>query len=119
MLCADDLCHGFLVGVTGRKTFTIVCPDEWRCMHPGYRERPELSRVDLEAWRAGSTDERQRHPRFGDATLLTVEVGEGDVLYTPPFWWHHVETTSDGPAVSVLVPFDPELHEPTHVCHLW
>ena len=86
-------------------------------------ERPELSRVDLEAMREGDAtpagaEERRKHPRFADATLLSVTVEPGDCLYTPPFWWHHVETGGEGPAVSVLVPFDPEPHEPTHVCHL-
>ena len=112
-----DLCHGFLAGVRGRKTFTLVHPDEHRCMHarPG---RPELSRVDYEAMSEGDAEEHRRHPRFAEATLLSVEVDEGDVLYTPPFWWHHVETAGCGPAVSVLVPFDPLPDEPIHVCHL-
>ena len=141
-----DLCHGFLAGVHGTKTFTLVEPDEWRSMYPR-PERPELARIDLEAaFEDEHTDrgreERRRHPRFfgGDApTLRRVVIEPGDVLYTPPYWWHHVETSADGPAVSVhvpcapclactrsprrhdspqvLVPFDPELREPVHVCH--
>ena len=86
-------------------------------------DRPELSRVDYEALNEGSAsvaglEEARRHPRFLSATRLVVEVCEGDVLYTPPYWWHHVETKVDAPAVSVLVPFDPEPHEPTHPCHM-
>ena len=27
-----------------------------------------------------------------------------DVLYTPPFWWHHVETTADAPALLGVEP---------------
>jgi hypothetical protein len=122
-----DLCHGFLVQVVGTKTFTLVEPIQWRAMYP--RElTPELSEVDFEAWRglpsaasAGadpiigspdaadacySTRERQRHPKFVHARLRTVTLESGDVLYTPPYWWHHVESGGDGLNVSVLVPFD-------------
>ena len=114
-----DLCHGWLIGVRGVKTFTLVHPDEHRCMYSGHNERPELSKIDYEAWRAGDEQERSRHPKFAHAVRRTVEVHEGDALYTPPFHWHHVETSaSDGPAVSVLVPFDPRPDEPVHVSHL-
>lgn len=114
-----DLCHGFLVGVIGTKVVsyfggaTYSDQDEVdysRCM---YRrdDAPELSNVDLDAWRCGAgvaarDAEWRRHPRFGRAVHRVVELRPGDVLYTPPFCWHHVETTADGPAVSVLVPFD-------------
>lgn len=86
-------------------------------------DRPELSRVDYEAAQQGSTsaaglEEAARRPRFQEVEPLTVDVNEGDVLYTPPFWWHHVATAAEAPAISVLVPFDPEPHEPTHPCHL-
>jgi hypothetical protein len=47
-----DLCHGFLVQILGEKTFTLVAPEDFRCMYQR-GGRPELSRVDLEAWRAG------------------------------------------------------------------
>ena len=121
-----DLCHGFLAGVVGSKVFTLVSPDAWRSMYPR-PDRPELSRVDYEAAREGEKsearrEELRRRPKFFDESatrcLCRVEVRPGDVLYTPPFWWHHVETAKDGPAVSVLVPFDPRADEPTHVCHL-
>ena len=110
-----DLCHGFLVQIFGTKTFTLVPPSQWKCMYP--RDgAPELSSIDFEAWRelcgpVEAISERRRHPKFDGAELRTVTVGPGDVLYTPPFWWHHVETACDSPAVSVLVPFDQSIAE--------
>ena len=97
-------------------------------MYAGHHSRPELSRVDFEAAReAAESDagrsERMVRPKFFAVQRLTVQVGPGDVLYTPPFWWHHVETMpateSEGvDAISVLVPFDLSASEPIHVCHL-
>jgi len=41
--------------------------------------------------------------RFAKARRLVCDVGEGDVLYLPSYWWHHVEafpTVSEGQASS-------------------
>ena len=116
-----DLCHGFLVGVRGVKEVTYFAPGDYGALY-ARPEQPELSTVDLEAWRQGDATaagraERVRHPRFAEATAWRATLRPGDVLYTPPFWWHHVRTHDDGPALSVLVPFDPEADEAPHPCH--
>lgn len=116
-----DLCHGFLVGVRGTKRVTYFAPDDFALVYPR-DEQPELATVDLEAWREGlgtaaGRAEHAAHPAFAEATAWHAELRPGDVLYTPPYWWHHVETTDDAPALSVLVPFDPTADEPMHACH--
>ena len=113
-----DLCHGFLIMIRGVKTFTIFHKDDFRAMYQR-RDRPELSRVNLDAWYAGDADERDRFPDFEDATPLTFTLYPGDMIYTPPFFWHHVRTHDGEPAISVLVPFDLDAEEPVHVSHLY
>ena len=86
-----DLCHGFIVQVLGTKTVTYFEPDDYRCMYQR-KEHPELSQVDLDAWRreeaagavqADSKDRsrldpsrggssHEKWPRFADATPRTV-----------------------------------------------
>jgi hypothetical protein len=115
-----DLCHGFLIGVLGNKSVTYYGPEDY-CSLYARTEQPELSTVNLDAWRFGEATvegraERIAHPRFGEATAWHAELRPGDVLYTPPYWWHHVETGAES-ALSVLVPFDPLPEEPVHACH--
>jgi len=53
-----------------------------------------------------------------EAAAWHAEVRPGDVLYTPPYHWHHVETGHDSSALSVLVPWDPTAEEPAPACML-
>ena len=53
-----------------------------------------------------------------DAAAWHAEVRPGDVLYTPPYHWHHVETGHESSALSVLVPWDPTAEEPAPACML-
>eukprot|EP01043_Picozoa_sp_COSAG02_P063253 COSAG02_NODE_8917_length_2401_cov_1.577324_3_plen_241_part_00 len=120
-----DLCHGFLVQVLGTKTVTYFEPDDYRYLYQR-KEHPELSQVDLDAWRrhesgaqvdSAGPSPHEKWPRFADATPRTVTLEPGDCLYTPPFWWHHVATSELAPALSVLVPFDMSPEEPVHPAH--
>jgi len=117
-----DLCHGFLAQKVGRKTFTLFAPDDFRKLYPR-RDRPEVSRVDYDAYASGDARQREKFPDFADAHAMVVTLEPGDVLYTPPFWWHHVRSMDDGDGdgngvvVSVLVPFDLSPGEAKHMCH--
>jgi hypothetical protein len=53
-----------------------------------------------------------------EAGAWHAEVRPGDVLYTPPYHWHHVETGHESSALSVLVPWDPTAEEPAPACML-
>ena len=86
----------------------------------------------MDAYDAGCAVQRERFPDFASATRATVTLTPGDVLYTPPFFWHHVRSIAgddegegegegddgvNGVVVSVLVPFDLAPHEAKHMCH--
>ncbi len=106
--------------VAGRRRFTLFPPDQTPNLYPGPFEHtlagPPVSMVRLEA------PDLDAHPRFAEAQAQArvAELGPGDALYIPYFWWHHVESQDD---FNVLVnywwndaeaglgsPFDVMLH---------
>ena len=42
----------------------------------------------------------EKHPLFRGTDCATVELNEGDLLYIPRKWWHHVRATSLSMSVS-------------------
>lgn len=111
-----DLCHGFLVQVTGEKQWSYFEPDDFRSLYPASSVDPNplSSKVQLDRWLAGDEEERRKHPRVAEATRYETAVTGGDLIYTPPFWWHCVTTVT--PSISVLLPFDMSPSEPIHSC---
>lgn len=113
-----DLCHGFLVQIVGRKRWTLFSPDDYRLLYPSSSidPNPLSSQVSIEQWYAGDASQRARFPKVADAEPYHVDLEPGDIMYTPPFWWHHVETVE--PSISVLLPWDKRPDEPVHPCAL-
>jgi len=108
-----DRCHGFLAQVHGRKTFILAPPDDSTLLHrwmrgggPGTTANSTTSPINLMAWLEGDRAERQKHSDVDEVGWFVAALGPGDVLYTPPGWWHLV--VSDTASCSVLVPFDPQ-----------
>ena len=106
-----DLCHGFLVQCTGRKTFLLAPPSDTGCLYwsadstAGSKNRT-TSPVDLFAWTRGDEEQQKRFPEVDSASFRVALLEAGSALYTPPGWWHAV--ISETASVSVLVPFDPD-----------
>jgi hypothetical protein len=86
--------------VGGRRRFTLFPPDQIANLYIGPLEMTPagapVSMVDAEA------PDLARCPRFADAleAAQTAELGPGDAIYIPYFWWHAVRSLD---ALSVLV----------------
>lgn len=108
-----DLCHGFLAQIHGHKTFIMANSDDSTLLHYWMDNRHNVhsgdnnttSPINLIAWLEGSDDERKRYTHLDEVGWFIAQLCPGDVLYTPPGWWHCV--ISETSSCSVLIPFDP------------
>uniref|UniRef100_A0A7S1U632 JmjC domain-containing protein n=1 Tax=Phaeomonas parva TaxID=124430 RepID=A0A7S1U632_9STRA len=100
-----DKSHNFVTQVLGNKRWLIFPPFQhfrlyqYPHLHPSYKQ----SQVDFAA------PDLKRFPSFRGAQALEAEVGPGDVLYMPPYWFHRVETTEMSLSLSVVSPSEEEL----------
>jgi len=116
-----DLCHGFLCQVKGRKSFLLAPPEDTNSLawkHASQNKNSLTSGVDLSLWMQGNQTQRNMYPHIDECAWRRADLDAGDILYTPPGWWHHV--TSVTKSLSVLVPTDPgtidELPWNVHAC---
>jgi hypothetical protein len=115
-----DLKDNIACVVAGRRRFTQFPPAQTPNLYPGPFELtlagPPVSMVQLD------DADFDRYPNFRQAldAALTAELGPGDAIYIPYFWWHHVRALED---INILVnywwndtdldlgsPFDAMLH---------
>ena len=94
-----DRDHNFFAQVVGKKRFTLFQPSQWDelCVHPFYHSRDRQSQfiyfehgeniVNINTKKHIEAAKQQKIKAYGH-----VDLGPGDLLYIPPFWWHRVET---------------------------
>lgn len=78
-----DVPDNLYVVVRGRKRFTLIPPrDSWNVRPHGLLSgQAQYARLDPERPEA--------EPRYAGAHPWVAELGDGDALYIPRFWWHH------------------------------
>ncbi|HET9864128.1 MAG TPA: cupin-like domain-containing protein [Steroidobacteraceae bacterium] len=87
-----DLQHNIACVVAGRRRFTLFPPDQLPNLYVGPFDftlsGPPVSMVSL------YEPDFDRYPKFRQALehARTAELGPGDALYIPYFWWHHVQS---------------------------
>lgn len=82
-----DLSNNFLIQVAGTKVFTLFSPLDYDYLYAAERTaRSNLSMVDPD------DPDMARFPLYAGARPIRVVVSAGDILYMPPFWWHHVRS---------------------------
>jgi hypothetical protein len=114
--------HNLFVQIKGRKRIWLFSPklhlnlSYYPALSPGYRQSqlahdprgpPDMGNVhggdvDVEmcnSWHNSSV--RPLLARVQHLATYVVDVDESDVLYIPPYWGHHIETTSVTPSISI------------------
>jgi len=86
--CHYDLQPNLFVQLTGRKRFLIFPPEDWPHLYPFpvHHDLDRRSKVDFDA------PDNDMHPLWQGAHGHLVELGPGDALYIPPYWWHQVQS---------------------------
>ena len=79
-----DMYDNLVYMIEGRKTWTLLAPDETPKVYPRGCPAYYYSQVDVE------NPDLHQFPDFADATPLVVELRRGDALFVPGGWWHHV-----------------------------
>jgi hypothetical protein len=83
----NDRDHNLACVIAGRRRFVLFPPEQVVNLYIGPIDNPPpLSLVDLEA------PDFSRFPRFAKAltSAQSAELGPGDALFMPRYWWHHV-----------------------------
>ena len=94
-----DQDHNFFVQVVGHKRFTLFPSAMHEEMYVYPRIHPLWHKSQMRV-----QGETRSFPRAGFAreAMQTVVVGPGDVLYIPPYTWHHVETLTPSISLAIL-----------------
>lgn len=79
-----DVPNNFLVHFYGRKRITLFAPRDTARLYPFRSKAYNMSQVNIDE------PDEVRFPKLADAQPYHVEIGPGDMLYIPPFWWHQV-----------------------------
>lgn len=87
--------HNFLAQVVGQKRVLLYSPEDTKYLYPHpTRLLSNTSSVDPE------NPDFQTHPEYKNAKGWECLLEEGEMLYIPPTWWHHVRALSTSFSVS-------------------
>eukprot|EP00026_Physarum_polycephalum_P008946 Phypoly_transcript_09053.p1 GENE.Phypoly_transcript_09053~~Phypoly_transcript_09053.p1 ORF type:complete len:477 (-),score=74.61 Phypoly_transcript_09053:15-1313(-) len=90
-----DSDHNFYVHISGRKRFILFPPTEWKNLYMYPRLHPQFHKAQVEF----EHPDLARFPNYANAKGYEALLEPGDVMYVPPYWWHHVESIT--PCVSL------------------
>ena len=99
--------HGFLTQIHGRKRITLIAPQASRHL---YLNSPFSTPIPRYATKLPSkiVDAISTFPGLANAHIEQIVLREGETLYTPPFWWHEVETLE--PSASLAIRYNVPWH---------
>jgi hypothetical protein len=82
----NDALGNFFTQLRGRKRVLLFAPSMWACIYPYPSSHPKdtYAMADVEA------PDLSRFPALRRASGLEANLAEGDLLWLPAYWWHHV-----------------------------
>lgn len=97
--CHYDVSQNCFYQMYGTKDFYLFAPEQWEDLylfsrlHPYHRQsQMNINALDTKVF-----------PRSAKLVPYFVRLNEGDMLYLPPFWFHHVVAPANNISISVNV----------------
>jgi hypothetical protein len=100
-----DAYDNVFVQLAGRKRFIIAPPDAWRVVRPFPLLHPSHAQAQRDVLAAGALAETSRQ-----IPVWVIDLEPGDILFVPPFCWHHVVSLTANRSVNLwsLPPWAPQ-----------
>jgi len=95
-MCHYDEAFNFFGQVRGKKKFTLFSPNEFKNLYPFplHHANDRQCMVDID------DPDLEQFPNFVNSSAVVGVVGPGDVLYIPPYWFHHVDSLEDSISIN-------------------
>ncbi|CAO3650939.1 unnamed protein product [Cunninghamella blakesleeana] len=117
--------------IRGQKTFILFPPTEFACLHESiyptaiYKPSNDIGKFDIEPLEDNlkvpwipinplDPNSREKYSRFKYAQPITVTISEGEMLYLPALWFHHVLQKGDKGTIAVNYWYDMEYQNPLY-----
>ena len=109
-----DRNHGLLTQISGCKELVLFSHEDTQFLYPhsSFSDRAHTSRINLR--QLGDSSYAELFSKLEEAQPYSCVLQPGELLYTPPFWWHDV--TSLDNCVSITLPWDIEGYEEVPPC---
>lgn len=91
--CHFDMVHNVYSQIVGFKRFVLFPPAEFFGLYTFTRLHPSARQTQIDFLK-NSSYWAEWFPRFSTKMAMEVVLGPGDVLYIPPFTFHHVSAVS-------------------------
>lgn len=88
------------VMVYGHKEWTFVAPEHSRFMYPITRKDMFYAASPIDWKKPYDEIEADGHPLYRYVPKFVANLKAGDVLFSPQWWWHAVDTTTPGIGVA-------------------
>lgn len=99
-----DYADNLMCQVVGTRRVWLYAPQQGSALYPAFAYRPagdEITPPHFSLVGDARSADSGRYPRFaGLQPTAAIDLVRGEMLYIPPYWWHHVEIVH-GPAVQV------------------
>ena len=95
----DDV-HNIFAQIRGKKRFLLFPPTNYLSFYPPLESdySPTCSRVDADQ------PNLELFPKFPLDKKIEVILNSGEILYLPPFWWHHVTALDENISLAFWYP---------------